>query len=70
MVNDAVPFKERAFCSPRQAADYGNFGKTHLFMNLLKTGAIESIKEGHRRKISVPSLIAYCEKRAAKADAA
>jgi hypothetical protein len=62
-MSEDVPFEQRAWCSTKQAQQYGNWGKTILFEKI-KAGEILSKKEGTRRKLYVPSVIA-CAKAAA-----
>lgn len=52
------PFKERDFCSIKDAVDYSTLSRQEIY-RMLWSGKISANKVGRRQLISVPSLIAF-----------
>jgi hypothetical protein len=57
----SLPFTERRWCSVAEACQFSGLGRTRIFEELA-AGSIESKRDGRRRLVSVPSLIARCER--------
>ncbi len=51
-----IPFRERIWCSVRDACEVTGDGRTKIF-DKVRTGRIVSKKDGARRKLSVRSVL-------------
>jgi excisionase family DNA binding protein len=60
----AVPFRERITCTINEACEATGIGRSKMY-ELIDAREIETTKEGARRLINVPSLLARFDRKVA-----